>query len=296
MYLEIKSRAKINLTLEVLYRRADGYHQLKTVMQELLLADTIIMEDREKSGVVLEADHPGLPPQENNLVFRAAELLREKYAPERGVRIRLQKNIPLAAGLGGGSSNAAAVLKGLERLWGLCLDEDILMVLAASLGSDVPFFLRGGTALAEGRGELLTSLAHFPRSKVLLASPRGMELSAGLVYNSLEPGKKGAGRKTDELVRFLQETEEEGRRSPLLPGLGSFLVNHLEEAVFGLEGRIKLLKERLLEKGFHALVSGSGPTVFAFSDREGKLLEAAEELSAEGFEVLLTETGPKGSR
>lgn len=296
MHLEIKSRAKINLTLEVLYRRADGYHQLKTVMQELMLADTITLEDREKIGVELEADHPGLPPRENNLVFRAAELLRLKYAPERGVGIRLQKNIPLAAGLGGGSSNAAAVLKGLERLWGLCLDEDILMGLAGSLGSDVPFFLRGGTVLAEGRGELITSLAHFPRSKVLLVSPRGMELSAGQVYNSLDPGEKGAGRKTDELVRFLKETEEKGRRSSLLPGLGSFLVNHLEEAVFGLEGRVKLVKERLLEKGFYALVSGSGPTVFAFSDREEKLPEAEEELLREGFEVLLTETRSSGDR
>lgn len=296
MHLEIKSRAKINLTLEVLYRRADGYHQLKTVMQELMLADTLTLEDREKSGVELEADHPGLPPREENLVFRAAELLRLKYAPERGVGIRLQKKIPLAAGLGGGSSNAAAVLKGVERLWGLGLDEDVLMGLAASLGSDVPFFLRGGTALAEGRGELITSLAHFPRSKVLLVFPRGLQLSAGLVYNSLDPGKKGAGRKTDELVRFLKETEEEGRRSSLLPGLGSLLVNHLEEAVFGLEGRVKLVKERLLEKGLYALVSGSGPTVFAFSDREEKLLEAEGELSREGFQVLLTETWSRDER
>ncbi len=296
MHLEIKSHAKINLTLEVLYRRPDGYHQLKTVMQELMLSDTISLEDLPERGIELEAEHPGLPAHADNLAFQAAELLRIKYAPERGVRIRLQKNIPLAAGLGGGSSNAAAVLKGLERLWGLSLDEDLLMELGASLGSDVPFFLRGGTALAEGRGEIITPLGYFPRSRVLLASPRGMELSAGQVYKSLKPGEKGAAAKTDELVRLLQDEPSLGRDKALFSKLSSFLVNHLEEAVFNLEGQVKILKEKLFAKGLHPLVSGSGPSVFAISGREEKLLQAEEELLEDGFQVILTETRSESDR
>ena len=283
------SHAKINMTLEVLCRRSDGFHEIETVMQELQLADCLYLDDLPGGGIELLCDRPLLPTDEGNLAYRAAACFQAKYAPEKGVQIRLKKKIPIAAGLGGGSSNAAAVLKGLQILWNVPLKKELLLKMAACLGSDVSFFLFGGTALATGRGEQIRPLAPFPRVKVLLVSPANLMLSAARVYNALVLDKLAKGNKTREFVRLL---EEEGK-TDLLSRLPGLLTNDLEEAAFSLEKEVLLLKKQLQSYGFTVLLSGSGPTVFALSTEEGRLKQAFRELTDKGYSAILTETkGP----
>jgi 4-diphosphocytidyl-2-C-methyl-D-erythritol kinase len=286
--LEIKSHAKINLTLEVLFRREDGYHQLKTVFQELELHDTLFLEELPAGSLELLCNDTTLPRGEGNLAYRAALLLKSLYAPDKGARMELIKKIPVAAGLGGGSSNAAAALKGLNQLWNLSLEAETLGELGAVLGSDVPFFIYGGTALAEGRGEQVRPLPCFPPAKVLLAVPAGKALSAAEVYSALCLDKIPARTVSDRFVELLEESLNSGK--DFFHELLRLLCNHLESPVFSLEEDVFFLKEQLLSKGLAALVSGSGPTVFALSRDEKNLREAGKELALQGHRVIFTET------
>ena len=295
MSIKVLSYGKINLTLEVLYRREDGFHQIETIMQEIGLADEIALEDltpetagstREKIRLI--CDHPLLSADEKNLAYRAASGFINKFAPEKRVKIMLKKRIPIAAGLGGGSSNAAAVIKGLGSLWDITAPPEEQHDLAASLGSDVPFFLYGGTALAEGRGELIRPVAAFPHVEVLIASPKNLMLSAAEVYQALLPAKLSHKNKTKAFLRILKQ-EMESRSSTLAPFL-PLLTNDLEEAAFSLQKDIKLLKNRLRDMGLASLMSGSGPTVFALSEDGEKLSRALYDLRTEGYYAILTNT------
>ena len=316
--LVLEAHAKINLTLEVLFRRGDGFHQINTVLQELALCDTLYLEEisgrkielsceenflfRKDSNTVAGALRPlpagegnfaggpagPLPRREGNLAYEAARLLQERHAPQKGVRIRLIKKIPVAAGLGGGSSDAAAVLSGLNKLWGLSLKKETLREIGAGLGSDVPFFLYGGTALAAGRGELVCPLPSFPKTKVLLAAPAGMALSAAQVYSFLNLDKIPAGAAAARVIDLLKKngSEQEKTREKIC----RLLCNHLELSVFPQQKEVAVLKEKLLQQGLPALLSGSGPTVFAFAPAAGILQQVAEGLVAAGYRVILTET------
>lgn len=288
-YLELHAPAKINLTLEILYRRDDGYHQLRTVLQELAYGDTIFLDELPGRRLDFFCDDPRLPLGEANLACRAAALLQESYAPERGARISLLKKIPVAAGLGGGSSDAAAVLKGLNRLWGLDLSRDKLHGLAARLGSDVPFFLYGGTALGEGRGDIIHPLPPFPHTFVLLVCLPQAALSTPIVYHELNWEKIKKGENTGTFIRLLKERpEQEKRNGDLLEQLLGLMVNDLETAAFNLVKELFPLKEKLRQLGLAPLLSGSGPTFFALSRDPGKLSAAKERLAAEGYDAILT--------
>lgn len=181
--MRVRSHAKVNLTLEVLGRRADGYHEIRSVFRTLALHDTLHIE--AAPGIAVTCSVPELGG-EGNLAHRAALILRETTGYSGGARIDIEKRIPVAAGLGGGSSNAAAVLHGLNLLWGTGLDRPALAALAARLGSDVPFFLCGGTALAAGRGELITPLPAPPDCAVALVRPP-VAVSTGAVYAVVTP-------------------------------------------------------------------------------------------------------------
>jgi 4-diphosphocytidyl-2-C-methyl-D-erythritol kinase len=293
MRLKLKSHAKINLILEVLYRRQDGYHQLRTILQELELHDTLYLEDISGGKLELICDNPSLPSGKGNLAFRAAQLMQSAYATGRGVRIHLKKRIPVAAGLGGGSSNAAAVLKGLNRLWGIFLHDDDLRKLGSLLGSDVPFFISGGTALAGGRGEIIQPLPLFPQIKVLLAAVHGAKLSAAEVYSALDLEKISSMTKIEQFIRLLEENSEgagAGAGKDYFKELASLIQNHLEPPVFYLHKGTALLKEKLLQKGLAAMVSGSGPTLFVLSRDDQLLYKLEKELSREGCWTIITET------
>lgn len=282
MPFKLKSFAKINLILEVLARRSDGFHEVETVLQQLELHDIICFEELPKGRMEFICDDPELPMGEENLVCKAAQLLK-KIVPRKGAKIVLHKRIPVAAGLGGGSSNAATVLLGLKKLWNLPLEEALLFQLAARLGSDVPFFIWGGTALAKGRGEVIYSLPAFPAVKVLLAIPRDLQLTAGEVYSSLVMDKITRKAATNDFIRFLKEGSKGYRH------LVELLHNDLEMGLL-YEKRVSDLKHKFRQKKLPALLSGSGPTVFALSPDEQELLNLGKELEGEGYRTFLTAT------
>ena len=286
--MELHAPAKINLTLEILYRRDDGFHELKTVMQELEYGDLLHLKEIS-SGLEFFCDDPRLPTGEANLAFRAASLLQRHYAPERGASLTLYKRIPVAAGLGGGSSDAATVLKGLNSLWKLELSLETLQELAATLGSDVPFFLHGGTALAEGRGERISSLPPLPALPVLLVSNPDQALSTALVYRSLQWDKRKSCKKTDDFMQFLTTEQSSIKDKNILTiQLFNFMVNDLEAGAFALANNLSPLKKELQQMGLLPLLSGSGPTFFALCPDPDRLRAGAEELSARGYRVIFT--------
>ena len=250
----VTAAAKVNLALEVLDRRTDGYHEIATVMQTVDLADRLTLE--ESDALELRCAASDVPTDETNLALRAALALREAAAVKRGVRIALDKRIPVAAGLGGGSSDAAAVLLGLNRLWGLRWSMARLAEVAVTLGMDVPFFLRGGAALGTGRGERLRPVAGAPLALVL-ANP-GVGVSTAEAYGRVTPAMYSDGTRCRAVIAAL--------RSRRPARVAASLYNGLEGAVTPAHPGIARMRAALLAAGaLGAVMSGSGPTVFAIA-------------------------------
>jgi len=247
--------AKINLYLEVLRRRPDGYHDLATLMLTVGLYDSLEMRENTTGEVRLYSDHPALSMGPDNLIWRAAELLRRRYQISTGVDIRLVKRIPLAAGLAGGSSDAAATLAGLDRLWRLGLGADTLGRLGAELGSDVTFFFHGPAAWCTGRGEIVEPLPVGEPMHLVLACPE-VGLSTARVFKALTvPGEPHDGQAVREALR-----DGDVER------LGKCLFNRLEEPAFVLCPEVARLRQLLAElEPAGVLMSGSGSTVFALA-------------------------------
>lgn len=255
--LAVKAFAKINFTLSVRGRRADGYHDLESVMQTLELHDRLEFVIAEHD-VTLTTDSSEIPTGPDNLIIQAADLLRRRSGCRWGARIRLIKRIPVAAGLGGGSADAAAALYGLNGLWGLGFTMDKLMEFGARLGSDVPFCLLGGTALARGRGEILEPLPPAPPMGVVLVKPH-YGVSTAAVYRRFdELPVPAASSDATSLLQGLKEGDFEA--------VAHGLHNDLEAAVFSMYPELPELKERLKEAGAAgALLAGSGPTIFGLT-------------------------------
>jgi 4-diphosphocytidyl-2-C-methyl-D-erythritol kinase len=246
----LRTAAKVNLTLEVLGKRADGYHEIATVMQAVDLSDRITLDDAE--DLEIRSSAVEVPTDARNLALRAALALREAAGVDGGVRIGLDKHIPVAAGLGGGSSDAAAVLVGLNRLWHLRWPLERLDEVAATLGSDVPFFLRGGAAVATGRGEKVVPLRGRSLALVLV-NPR-FPASTAEMYGRLTPAMYSDGGATRALARNL------GRSAARI---AASLYNGMEAAAAGVFPQIGQMRAALVAAGaLGALMSGSGPTVF----------------------------------
>ncbi len=260
MKLEIKTPAKINLGLKILGKRDDGYHELETLFQMVDFYDHLEIEIIP-SGIQLECDVPGIPADSTNLVWRAAEALREGRTGLPGAVLRLKKKIPSGAGLGGGSGNAAGALLGLNKLWDLRLTRPQLQKIAEKLGSDVPFFLESPCALGQGRGERLASLQSAEKFDVLLVSPH-FPISTAEVYGRLKWGLTKGENDISILRKFLSKSD--------VPGLANCLFNDLEPVVIEGYPQIQDIKEELNRSGAcGALLSGSGSTVFGvYSDSE----------------------------
>lgn len=252
--LRIRAHAKINLYLDVLNRREDGYHEIQTVMQSIGVYDELKI-NHLPSGISLRCKHPQLSNPQSNLALRAAQLLGDRTGSKNGAEIKLKKNIPIGAGLAGGSADAAGVLVGLNIMWGLDLTLRELQELGAELGSDIPFCLEGGTLLAEGRGEVLQKVSDFPDANIILAKP-SFSLSAAEIYKQWDEGQK---REHPDIHAFLNSLE-----SCSLKAASANLANALEQVVFKTYPEVQTIKERCLEAGaLGALMSGSGPSVFA---------------------------------
>jgi len=246
----VSAAAKVNLALEVLGKRADGYHELATVLQAVDLADRLVLEDAD--AVELRVRAPGVPTDASNLALRAALALRQAAGTGRGVRITLDKRIPVAAGLGGGSADAAAVLAGLNRLWGLRWPTARLAEVAVGLGMDVPFFLRGGAALATGRGEALEPLPGGGLALVLVTP--AVAVRTADAYAWVTPAAFSDGRR----ARALADALRRRRTREVVANL----YNGLEAAVVPRYPEIGRVKTALLAAGaLGAVMSGSGPTV-----------------------------------
>jgi 4-diphosphocytidyl-2-C-methyl-D-erythritol kinase len=277
--LRVRSFAKINLALAVLGKRADGYHEIRTVLQSIDLHDEL--EFRPAPHLELHChDLPDLSP-EDNLVWRAAEALARHAAVSRGVEIRLKKNIPAGSGLGGGSSNAAATLLALRRFWELpCSGKDLLSV-GAALGSDVPFFLMGGTALGIGRGEEIQSVAEPPTSSLLVIYP-GLSISTSQAYGSL----KMVLTYPHPLLKISRLCDQV-HNSPYL----TEAFNDFEASILPAYQTIREAKESLIELGATAaLLSGSGSSVFGFFKDEESALAASRSLDRANWRVFPAKT------
>lgn len=280
--IEQKAYAKINLSLEVIEKRKDGYHEIVSVMQMVDLHDTLLFSPADELSV--ECDDPALAAEgEGNLVWKAARLLQEHIKESRGARIELHKRIPMSAGLAGGSSDAAATLRGLSQLWGLGMSRSELRLLGATLGSDVPFFMGSPTALVEGRGERVTPLPSPPPGwAVLVCRPYDLPNKTQQLYGNLIRGDMTGGNSTQQLVYAI--VQEEFPRSDLLH-------NAFERAAFTVfEGLEKVCRKMLHTSGRDAHLSGSGPTLFTLFPESQRLKAEAlhETLQAEGLRTFLT--------
>ena len=282
MMLTVQANAKINLTLDVLYKRADGFHQVEMIMQAIELADKLTLEKRPSGTISITANIGHLPCDHRNLAFQAALLIKESCQVKSGVHIALEKNIPMSAGLAGGSSDAAAVLLGLNRLWSLGLSLEELKGLGAKLGSDVPFCLIGGTALATGRGELLAPLPPLTPCHVVLAKPR-IGVSTAWVYGKY----RGIGVNHPDTAGVQRALEQSD-----LSGVTNRLSNVLESVTISEYPQIGKLKESMMQYGAMAsLMSGSGPTVFGLAEDQSKAEYIADKLrSQHDVEVIVTKT------
>lgn len=252
--------AKINLTLDTLYKRDDGYHEVEMIMTTVDLYDRLTLEKRKDKQIVLKVEHLYVPNDNRNLAYKAAKIMIEKYNLDCGVTITLDKTIPIAAGLAGGSSDAAATFRGMNRLFELGLSLDTLAEHAAEIGSDISFCVHGKTSLCTGRGEKLAHLPKPPACWVILAKP-DISVSTQEVYTSLDLAKP-----QDEInSKACAEAIEAGDYNAMIRYLG----NRLESVTIEMHPVIQTLKDTMMKAGADvSLMSGSGPTVYGLAAKE----------------------------
>ncbi|WP_110954264.1 4-(cytidine 5'-diphospho)-2-C-methyl-D-erythritol kinase [Anaerosinus massiliensis] len=282
--LTVDARAKINLTLDILGKRPDQYHEVSMVMQQIELADQLKVRLSSKAeGIQLISDVPGVIRVEHNLAYKAAKLMVDRFKLTQGIHMELTKRIPVAAGLAGGSADAAAVILALNQLFSLGLDDDELCELGAQVGSDVPFCMRGGTMLATGRGEILERLADMPVCYVILAKPQ-ISISTAWAYQNYNALSVNAHPKTTDIIECLTQGD--------LQNISKLLCNVLESVTMEEHAEIERLKRLMLQHGALAsLMSGSGPTVFGITPDQERAAYIAEKLKGlDKTQIFLTKT------
>lgn len=272
--LTLSANAKINLTLDILGTREDGYHEVAMIMQEISLHDTLSMGKINQGislTIAIEGQQGTLPADESNLCWQAAALVQKEYNLQEGVEIHLTKRIPMAAGLAGGSADAAAVLKGMNHLFRLGMTEARLCELGARLGSDIPFCIMGGTMLATGRGEVLTRLPSFPRFSVVLAKPP-VGVSTAWAYKTYDAGYDGPHPDNEAMLEAIHGGDAHKA--------ASLLCNVLEGVTETEHPVIADYKRLMMEHGAMAsMMSGSGPTVFGLVREKQQAWHLADTLN-----------------
>lgn len=268
--MELRALAKINLGLDVLGRRENGYHDVRMIMQSIYLYDTVRIEKRKKPGIEIRSNLGYLPVGEGNIAWKAARLLMDEFGIDAGIRITLDKHIPVAAGLAGGSSDAAAVLFGMNRMFGLQLDQEELKKRGVKLGADVPYCIMRGTVLAEGIGEELHVLPAMPKCTVLIAKPP-VSVSTKVVYEALDAKEIVSHPDIDGIIEGL----EQGNLGKIASSMG----NVLEEVTVPMHPVIARIKEEMTGCGaLGAMMSGSGPTVFGLFEHWKEAKEAQKKI------------------
>lgn len=280
--IRLKARAKINLGLDVVRRREDGYHEVKMVMQMLRLYDQIDIEKTQESGIFVRSNLSFLPTDERNIAYKAAKVMIDQFGLEQGVIIRIEKHIPVAAGMAGGSTDCAAVLYGMNKLFGLRLNQKKLRELGVKLGADVPYCLMRQTALSEGIGEILTPISPLQDCPILIAKP-SVSVSTRHVYEHLKLDEQTMHPDIDGIVTALADGD--------LYGVTDRMANVLETVTVPEHPVIDEIKKQMMTSGaVNALMSGSGPTVFGIFDDEEKAKKACEDMKASGLarQIYLT--------
>jgi 4-diphosphocytidyl-2-C-methyl-D-erythritol kinase len=251
--MELKARAKINLSLDVLNKRSDGYHEVKMIMQTLELHDSIIIREISE-GIEVQCNSLWVPSNSNNIAYKAADLIIRSFGIKSGVNINIIKRIPVAAGLAGGSSNAAAVFKGLNEMFSLGISESELMTLGKQVGADVPYCIKGGTMLSEGIGEILTTLSQLPKTHIVLIKPK-IGVSTAWVYKNLDLSIIKPRPETELLIRAISEKD--------ISFLATNMKNVLESVTVPKHPIIDEIKKKMMNTdALGSMMSGSGPTVF----------------------------------
>lgn len=280
--ISVKALAKINLGLDVVRRREDGYHEVRMVMQTIHLFDRLQIARNHSGEITMSTNLSFLPTNENNLVYKAAKLLKDEFQIKDGIDVKLYKHIPVAAGMAGGSTDAAAVLYGMNRIFDLGLSREELMKRGVHLGADVPYCVMRGTALAEGIGEELTALPPMVKCPVLIAKPQ-ISVSTKFVYENLKLNEQTVHPDIDRLVKDIREKD--------LRAIAADMGNVLETVTIPNYPIISEIKEHMMEHGaLNSMMSGSGPTVFGLFEDENTASEAYEAMRASGLakQVYLT--------
>lgn len=280
--IKLKALAKINLGLDVVRRREDGYHEVRMVMQTIHLYDQLLIQKSETPGIQIHSNLSFLPVNENNLVYKAGKLLMDEFDIHTGVSVELNKRIPVAAGMAGGSTDAATMLYGMNQLFGLKLKRKDLMERGVQIGADVPYCIMRGTALAEGIGEKLSSLPPMVKCPVLIAKP-AVSVSTKFVYQNLKLNEQTPHPDIDALITDIRNSD--------LDNICADMGNVLETVTIPNYPVIAQIKEQMLKSGAKAsMMSGSGPTVFGLFGDEETARRARAEMKASGLakQVYLT--------
>lgn len=279
--IKIKTRAKINLTLDVLAKRKDGYHEVEMIMQSIDLYDELEFKITQ-GDILIHCDHSEVPEDEKNIVYTAAQQLKREYNIDKGVEISIHKNIPVAAGLAGGSSNAAGTLKALNQLWELNLPLNTLMELGGRIGADIPFCLLGGTVLAKGIGDRLRPLSPLPTTWLVLVKP-SFSVSTSWAYQNINFDKGLRHPNTKKVLEAIKKGNIEG----VMP----YLENVLEGVTANAYPEINIIKNLMLNLGARGvLMSGSGPTVFGICKNKGQAQEIHKQLKKKYRDVFVVKT------
>lgn len=264
--LNLKAPAKVNYLLDVIRRRPDGYHELRMIMQRVNLCDDITLTLTESPGITVTCSKKGVPDGPGNIAWKAARVMLDLSGTNRGASIDITKNIPVAAGLGGGSSDAASVLIGMNQLLGLELSDQRLMEIGVTLGADVPFFIFAKTALAEGIGEELRAMPEMPKAWILLVNP-GVHVSTAWVYQNLRLTNEKVLAKVPEFFRTVED-------------VAALFSNDLESVTIPTFPVIDEIKGRMLQLGaVGSMMSGSGPTVFGLFHTQHEAENACSEIA-----------------
>lgn len=280
-YLKIRAHGKINLALDVLRKREDGYHEVRMIMQSVGLYDSIEIQNFGRMQdntykIEIETNLRFLPTNEKNLAYKAAAMLMEEFGLNYSIKIRIKKMIPVAAGMAGGSADCAAVLKGINKMFGLRLTQEELMDRGVTLGADIPYCIMGGTALSEGIGDILTPLSPMPDCYIILAKPR-INVSTKFVYTNLQVDKLPYHPDIDGMIEGIEAND--------FYGMADKLGNVLETVTETEYPVINQIKRRMIELGaVNSLMSGSGPTVFGLFDNREVAKEAYSALK--GWDCL----------
>lgn len=274
----VKAQAKINLSLDVLRKRQDGYHDVKMIMQLINLHDIVELTKISK-GIKVVCRNSYIPEGKGNIAYKAAAVLKEMFGFE-GVKIYIDKMIPVAAGLGGGSADAAAVLYGINKLFSLGLSEEELMKIGKSIGADVPFCIKGGTAIAEGIGDIITPVKPLPKVFIVLVKPN-FGVSTPWVYQNLDLTGIKRRPDTEKLISYIEAGD--------IKNVAENMVNVLEEVTVERYPEIENIKRSLMEHGaLGSMMSGSGPTVFGIFDSQEKAEHAFNKHKKKGQKSILT--------